>query len=268
MKNLNPDCERPLALTALLLIVVSGLAAAQPWQGPRVPRFTRHSGVVRLHSWSKGFQFNAWVNARQKTTNVGEGDWIELSGSGAQADVVFPDLTTILMRYTAEIQLHKVGGKEHEIAILEGRSLDISLKETPTTLRLPGDQALRGRMAEIIIRFQRHFDRIHVHHARGDPLQVIKRGQVVRTLTSGQSLEFRLDKDTENTDGEHDVARRFVFRAAEYRVEIPPGVLYRVEGSRILFRRDPILGTGFGVIRIDDEVLIVGPGSEIEVLLR
>jgi len=262
----------------LLLILMSGTAVAQPWKGPRVPRFTRHSGVVRLHSWSKGFLFNAWVNARHKTTNVGEGDWIELTGSGAQADVVFPDLTTILMRYTAEIQLHKVGGKEHEIAILEGRSLDISLKETPTTLKLPGDQAIRGRLAEIIIRFQRHFDRIHVHHARGDPLQVIKRGQVVRTLTSGQSLEFRLDKDLdedmndagnpENPAEEHDVARRFVFHVANHRVEIPPGVLYTVEGSRILFRRDPILGTGFGVIRIDDEVLIVGPGSEIEVLVR
>jgi len=253
----------------LLFLILSGVPAlAQRWRGPRVPRFTRHSGVVRLHSWKKGFLFNSWVKVHQKVAHLGVGDWIELSGSGAQGDVVFPDLTTILMRYSAEIQIYRIGGKEHEIAIMEGRRLDITLRETPTTLHLPAGKALRGQDAVLYIRFERHFGRIQVRHARGKPVQVIKRGQVVRTLKSGQSLEFELSRGNENQGLEQEDTGRQVFHVKDRRIEIPPGILYTVERRKLFFRRDPILGPKFGVIRIDDEVLVVGPGSKIEVTLH
>jgi len=259
--------------------------SAQKWKGPRVPRLTRHSGVIRLHSWGKGFVSDKWIGPG-KSALVGAGDWIQLAGSWAQADIVFPDLTTVLMRKGGEIQILRVGskgemgGKGHEIAILGGVYLDFTLTEIPMTLRFPGDRELRWRggtapdtkrliQADLMIRFEPYNDRVRIRHLRGLPVEVVKRGRVVRMLEPRQEVHFRWEDELEGpTTGPHDPSRRFVFFVSGRRVEIPPGVIYAVEGQTIFFRRDPVLGSTFGTIRIDDDVVVVGPGSAVEVRLR
>lgn len=245
-----------------------GASAAEAQKAPRVPVLTRHSGVIRLHSWSKGFQHEKWVRSDLKRALVGEGDWIQLGGSGAQADIVFPDLTTFLMRKAAEVQILKVGGKEHEIALMSGISFDIALRKIPTRIRLPGGVSIRGLSADLIIMFERTYRRIRVRHARGTALQVFRGNKIVRTLESGSTLDFDLPEATESTEGvEQELSKTFVFRALDRRIEIPPGVLYSIEGRTISLRRDAIYGDRFGVVRIDDEVVVVGPGSTAELTI-
>ena len=165
----------------------------------RVPVLTRHSGVVRLHSWQKGFVHEKWVRIGLKRALLGPGDWIEMTGSGAQADVLFPDLTTFLMRKAAEVQILNVGragegGGENEIALLGGISFDISLRSVPTRIELPNGLSIRGQNADLLILFELAFDRIRVRHARGSALQ-----QVVRQLPAhglcarGRPLALRPD---------------------------------------------------------------------------
>jgi hypothetical protein len=250
-------------------LVAANPARAQDRLLTRLPVLTRHSGVVRMQSWRKGFLLNGWVDPAHKTAYVGTGDWIQLSGSGSQGDIVLPDLTTVLMRRAAEIQIVRVAprGGEHVIRILNGLSLDISLTETTTRLLLPDGRAVRGRRADVLIKFQPYLDRIRVRHIRGQPLQVFKDGRPVRSLDFGQVLDLRLDPEEPFTPGDHDLERRFVFRARGRRVEISPGVAYELSGDRIRFRREGSRAATFGIIRIGDEVVVVGPGSMVEVRL-
>jgi hypothetical protein len=226
---------------------------------------TRHSGLIRMQSWRKGFTTRHWVAAHHKTAFVGVGDWIEMTGSGAQADIVLPDLTTILMRKAAELQILKLGGDEHEFRLQAGISYDITLRETPTRISLPGGIAVRGKLADLLVLFQRPFERIRVRHARGMPLQVSRDGRIVRTLDPGESVDLDVDLgEPKPTGAPQDISKPFVFTALGRRVEIPPGVLYKLEGRKLSFRRDSIHGTQFGVIRIGDEVIVVGPGTTLE----
>ena len=66
---------------------------------------------------------------------------------------------------------------------------------------------------------------------------------------------------------EQELSKQFVFRALDRRIEIPPGVLYSIDGRTIAFRRDAIYGNRFGVVRIDREVIVVGPGSVLDVTI-
>lgn len=260
---------RVVCALGLVLVGALGAAVGQSRPSPRLSVLTRHSGVVRMQSWRKGFLWQGWVDPSQKTAYVGVGDWIELSGSGSQADVVFPDLTTILMRRAAEIQIMKMGrqGGENVIRFRRGLSLDISLTDTTTRLLLPGGRAIRGRLADVLIKFEPHFGRIRVRHVRGQSLQVFNDGRPVRSLEFGQVLDFQLDAEQPFTPYDHDLGRRFVFRASGRRIEISPGVAYEMNGNRLLFRRKGAKAAAFGHIRIDDEVVVVGPGSEVEVVL-
>ncbi|MBN2491973.1 MAG: hypothetical protein JXQ29_14090 [Planctomycetes bacterium] len=261
------------ALSCGLVLAAVLAASAQEYTPERVPVLTRHSGVIRMQSWNKGFVFDRWVDPRHKSVTVGVGDWIELAGSGAQADVVWPDLTTILMRKAAEIQILKLGGQEHEIALLNGVSVDVTLCETAATLRLPGDRALRWRggkraKVDLMIQFDAHFDRIRVRHARGETIEVLRHGRVVRMLESGQRLDLEVELPEPVSAGAvHELSRRYAFELAGRRIEIPPGTLYRIEPNRVFLRRDSTLGAEFGVLRIDEEALVVGPGTELEVVL-
>jgi hypothetical protein len=119
-----------------------------------------------------------------------------------------------------------------------------------------------------MILFEPHNDRVRVRHLRGRPVEVVKRGRVVRLLESRQELSFLWeDKPEGATPGPHDPSRPFVFFVSGRRIEIPPGVIYAVQGNQVFFRRDPVLGSSFGTIRIDDDVVVVGPGSAVQVVL-
>lgn len=271
MSPCEQPVRRPGRAVAIVVLLIGAAAARPPAQeaGPDVPVFTRHSGVVRMQSWLKGFSTRGWVAAHHKTAYIGAGDWFQLSGSGAQADIVLPDLTTILMRKAAEMQILKLGGPEHEFRIFGGISYDITLRATPTRFDLPGGLAVRGRDADVLIQFQPTFGRVRVRHARGEPLQILRAGKLIRALPAGQT--FFVEVDTRRPDpvlgAEQDISKPFVFKKFERRIEIPPGVVYRFEGRKVTFTRDAVYGKQFGIIRIGDEVIVIGPGSTVEASL-
>ncbi len=266
-------CVQPVRRTgraaAIVALLIAATVASAQEVGPEVPVFTRHSGVVKMQSWLKGFTTRGWVAAHHKTAYIGAGDWFQLSGSGAQADIVLPDLTTILMRKAAEMQILKLGGAEHEFRIFGGISYDVTLRSTPTRFNLPGDLAVRGRDADVLIQFQPTFGRLRVRHARGEPLEVLRAGKLIRALPAGQT--FLVDVDTTRPEpvlgAEQDISKPFVFKKFDRRIEIPPGVVYRFEGRRVTFTRDAVYGKQFGIIRIGDEVIVVGPTSTVQASL-